>query len=1773
MKNLTTLLLTLGLILVGCGNSNTPNKRSDTEISHTSAEVAEPTEETSEAQESEEGVIEHTAEANATANSVETEASSPDNTPQTHTNTSSISTKTAVLYDAIVTGARYDAGSGITGYTDTNGVFRYIEGQPVKFYIEDVFIGEGHPINKPAGISVVTDKILTPLGLAGAGNDINNPKVLKIVRFLMSLDRDDNPQNGIELNSSKILGHHGRLLDDNLDLQTTFNTLSLPSARRAREHLCQSLHRAECVNYTENIAPLFGKATQPPKNGFYYYAKPSLAIDGNLSTNNHTQCSAPNNWLQIELPNPTKIDKVIIHNVAGQQARLNGATLYLRDQNFTGTQEVNSSTALATLNSDMTQTIELPDSIATHYLLIKGNPIGDNSCLHLTEVEVYGEPPTIPDYITAFPKDQYTFGLKINAPLNTLLGEVVALNYAKKPLNYTIVGEVPFSINNNGELKLTATINHNQVQQYRFQVQVDDGTHTNLTNVTVKLLSINGVKQERWNNISGTTVSSMLNDTHYQNDLPDESKVVENLNMSGSHGDNFGQKMSTILQPSESGEYLFAIIGDDGTQLNLNGEKIASKWGWGGYQRWSSAGQSQPIHLNAGEIYPLEAFLKEGAGAEHISVGWKHVGDEDFSLIPSDELFIETLNSNNIKPIFETHPTLFEIKSANTIGDTVTSLHAFDSQGDPLSYSIIGNVPFSIDNEGTITISGSLEITTYSLEVEVSDGISTVRTTLNIKSNTDTHTLNSAKEDFESKAKAFTTQSDLDALIESYLNYAHAKSKDTYNNFISSPLDESIWSWIENDPYLKEGLYASRFPANPYVIKNLADFKTQLTQENNASLLNEYKNVILGLAINAKERGIYQEAVFGDTNEHRTIDYAKLAHYEEKERVWREEHQIKNLGYGIGYYDFKNYLAMKYDLSSSEADTLWGVSSKLQQMENDGVDILNATYDIRQQYGLSFDELNLYRLSSGLTRRNCSDAENPCQRIQDWLDNNGSITTSEFLANFKSYKNQVTGLIHPRDNMNSELSELLGVAPNKYRLMSFYDLAKWKISLDKIAPIDFNDAEPNWPLFNASMQYNSSGNAYPWQLMALTQNAQKQECGYVKSRFFETDKALLQASYPPNAIDGGAGAEKRFKEYTTYTWAYNEPNVWFRTSQWSPHRTVYRILQDGGVCGRQSTMGQHVNACLNRPAIGVGQPGHRAWVGVYNHPTIANQYYIKIGYQVGSKESASSGINSIYDRYTQGIRDRGIERFGGVATGVSPAGVGEHIFNQSMILQHIAKILELQHENPEIVLNKAIEIAPTNVDAWYQLARYYARKDKPQQVIDLANTFMSRRDSFFLDNDTQRGGENLEIIVGKVIAFIALEAPSIHNGKGAEAESFKEKLWHYLDTHEANYRSYRSYGYQNRYLAQLYLVAQEDKDSFISEIENLFDRFLDNTTSGWYADNYFKNVYWGDLNKTVLFDSLQAKTDEAQISDAQRANIYDKILGRSQGTELATVILNDGCSENNLSRCQSLQHFELDATEVYIITSNNVVGEEREVDPSKRGEAGYSTLVIPVIDDQGKEQDIKVRIAKLATGDINGKLLKINDPTAVTSAKTEIVAWIDTSDNQLETNRIYTARHRIVLKAKKRVTNNEEYMGDIILNIKDLMIGEQHLINTERWQSQIFEDDSTSIYFVALNPDVAPTTGVWYANGYSTVNIQVQGDNGEIKTLKLRGTNNNYTMNSGEVAGWNNSLVLEYHDEDNDLSSGVRYRSIMPISIDAKMWHKGGALLKRFSLSVDITAP
>lgn len=103
----------------------------------------------------------------------------------------SIATQEGQFIDSPVQGLRYDAGSGITGVTDEDGKFRYIQGKEISFFIGETLLGTAEG-----------SQIMTPVNLAKAENEnngINSPALLNRLKLLQALDSDGNPDNGITL--------------------------------------------------------------------------------------------------------------------------------------------------------------------------------------------------------------------------------------------------------------------------------------------------------------------------------------------------------------------------------------------------------------------------------------------------------------------------------------------------------------------------------------------------------------------------------------------------------------------------------------------------------------------------------------------------------------------------------------------------------------------------------------------------------------------------------------------------------------------------------------------------------------------------------------------------------------------------------------------------------------------------------------------------------------------------------------------------------------------------------------------------------------------------------------------------------------------------------------------------------------------------------------------------------------------------------------------------------------------------------------------------------------------------------------------------------------------------------------------------------------------------------------------------------------------------------------------------------------------------------------
>lgn len=130
---------------------------------------------------------------------------------------------------------------------------------------------------------------------------------------------------------------------------------------------------------------------------------------------------------------------------------------------------------------------------------------------------------------------------------------------------------------------------------------------------------------------------------------------------------------------------------------------------------------------------------------------------------------------------------------------------------------------------------------------------------------------------------------------------------------------------------------------------------------------------------------------------------------------------------------------------------------------------------------------------------------------------------------------------------------------------------RWLVDrLDETAP---EGAKQPWPIFPMTRA--------PWPLLLWFRDTPpERERDWIWERYWG------RISGQPAGIIG----------YGRYSWDYDrKPEVKHKASAWHPN-SLPRIWEDGGVCGRLSTMADTFRRTLGVPARGCGQPGHRAFV-------------------------------------------------------------------------------------------------------------------------------------------------------------------------------------------------------------------------------------------------------------------------------------------------------------------------------------------------------------------------------------------------------------------------------------------------------------------------------------------------------------------------------------------------------------------------------------------------
>ena len=245
---------------------------------------------------------------------------------------------------------------------------------------------------------------------------------------------------------------------------------------------------------------------------------------------------------------------------------------------------------------------------------------------------------------------------------------------------------------------------------------------------------------ERWKDLSGGSIAALTESPRFA-EVADEVGVLPGLEQPGLDHGNYGERLTALLRVPESGDYVFAVTGDDAARLSLSptddpslARVIATQDTWRTFRNYAGGATSAPVRLEAGRVHALEVLHKEGGGSDHVSVGWRRVEDDEFVKLPDALVHVGWLDAASSRPEVAEHVAEHLLERDATVGRPIVDLDARDGQGDALTYAIPADVPFAVDANGRVTVAGALEPgRLYTFDVTIDDGTHAVARTLAIE--------------------------------------------------------------------------------------------------------------------------------------------------------------------------------------------------------------------------------------------------------------------------------------------------------------------------------------------------------------------------------------------------------------------------------------------------------------------------------------------------------------------------------------------------------------------------------------------------------------------------------------------------------------------------------------------------------------------------------------------------------------------------------------------------------------------------------------------------------------------------------------------------------------------------------------------------------------------------------------------------------------------------------------------------------------------------------
>ncbi|MES2924794.1 MAG: PA14 domain-containing protein [Verrucomicrobiota bacterium] len=258
--------------------------------------------------------------------------------------------------------------------------------------------------------------------------------------------------------------------------------------------------------------------------------------------------------------------------------------------------------------------------------------------------------------------------------------------------------------------------------------------------VPITVGPMRGLKQEVWTGLGGNGIAPMTSLPTYPNSpnlmrfSPDFQTTLD--------ADNYGQKLSGYLLPTETGNHVFWSSSDDYSDVWLstdataaNKVKIISLANVTGAGNWTAfaSQQSAPISLVAGQRYYMEVLHRDQTGPDQLSVAWQSP-TQDRRLIPMQNLEYPG-TWVNLPPWLAS--MTYRVREDATVGTAIGTLVAGDSEpGSVLTgFTITGGntgTAFALNaTTGVLSVNAAVSFATlpkYLLDIQVTDSGGTTRT-------------------------------------------------------------------------------------------------------------------------------------------------------------------------------------------------------------------------------------------------------------------------------------------------------------------------------------------------------------------------------------------------------------------------------------------------------------------------------------------------------------------------------------------------------------------------------------------------------------------------------------------------------------------------------------------------------------------------------------------------------------------------------------------------------------------------------------------------------------------------------------------------------------------------------------------------------------------------------------------------------------------------------------------------------------------------------------